>query len=48
LKYLEREVSTGEGHGVEVHARLQVVGTQHGDTLVESSLFKDKQLFRIN
>lgn len=43
FEYLEREVSTGEGDGVEVDAGLQVGGTQHGDTLIESSLLKKKK-----
>lgn len=34
LKYLESEVSTWEGDGVEVNARLQVVGTQNRDALI--------------
>lgn len=42
FKYLESEVSTGEGDGVEVDARLQVVRTQHGDTLIKSRLFQNK------
>lgn len=44
FKYLESEVSTRKGDGVEVNARLQVVGTQHGDTLIESSLYKNKEI----
>lgn len=46
FRYLESEVSTGEGDGVKVNARLQVVGTQHGDTLIESSL--NKKMFGFN
>lgn len=40
--YLKGKVSTGESDRVEVNARLQMVGAQYGDTLIESSLFKNK------
>lgn len=48
FKYLECEVGTGKGDGVEVNGRLQVVGAQHGDTLIESSLFKNRTSCMIN